>query len=102
MLSGSGLKNEFGVQSQGVGTRMTSWMKTLMSAQGPLLQNSQSAEKKVTGYETQLAKLQTRMDALLKRYNEQFANMQSIVGKTKSMQTSLTSTFDGMMNAYKN
>jgi flagellar capping protein FliD len=71
-----------------------------MSASGALLQNSQNAEKKISGYEAQLAALDTRMSILLKRYNEQFAVMESIVGRTKSMQTSLTSTFDGMMNAY--
>jgi len=46
--------------------------------------------------------LDNRMSILLKRYNEQFAVMESIVGKTKKLQSSLTSTFDGMMNAYKN
>jgi flagellar capping protein FliD len=38
---------------------------------------------------------------LLDRYNKQFAAMEALVGQSKSMQTSLTSTFDGMMNAYK-
>ena len=72
-----------------------------MSASGALLQNSQSDEKKVTDYQAKLATLDTRMQTLLDRYNKQFAAMEAIVGKSKSMQTSLTSTFDGMMNAYK-
>jgi flagellar capping protein FliD len=41
------------------------------------------------------------MDTLLARYTKQFAAMDSIVGKTNSLKTSLTSTFEGMMNAYK-
>ena len=103
MLSGnSGMSNEFGVTRKGVATDMSSWLTTTMSASGALLQNSQSAEKKISSYQAQLATLETRMASLLKRYNLQFSAMESIVGRTKSMQTSLTSTFEGMMNAYKN
>jgi flagellar capping protein FliD len=104
MLSGSassGLKNEFGAVRKGVASDIASYLTITMSARGALLQNSQSAEKKISSYQTQLATLETRMSVLLKRYNEQFSAMESIVGRTKSLQTSLTSTFDGMMNAYK-
>jgi flagellar capping protein FliD len=102
MLSGTtGMSNEFGVTRKGVATDMSSWLTSTMSASGALLQNSQSAEKKISSYQAQLATLETRMASLLKRYNSQFSAMESIVGRTKSMQTSLTSTFDGMMNAYK-
>jgi len=102
MLSGtSGLNNEFGTSRKGVAAELSGYLTSTMSASGALLQNSQNAEKKISGYEAQLAALDTRMSILLKRYNEQFAVMESIVGRTKSMQTSLTSTFDGMMNAYK-
>jgi flagellar hook-associated protein 2 len=102
MLSGTtGMSNEFGVTRKGVATDMSSWLTTTMSASGALLQNSQSAEKKISSYQAQLATLETRMASLLKRYNSQFSAMESIVGRTKSMQTSLTSTFEGMMNAYK-
>ena len=102
MLSGtSGLTNEFGATRKGVATDLTSWLTTTMSASGALLQNSQSDEKKVTGYQAKLATLDTRMQTLLARYNKQFSAMEALVGKSKSMQTSLTSTFDGMMNSYK-
>ena len=80
---------------------LTGWVKTLVSAQGPLLQGSQNDSTKVTKYQDDLTKLQTRMDTLLARYTKQFAAMDSIVGKSNSLKTSLTSTFDGMMNAYK-
>ena len=103
MLSGnSGLTNEFGVSRKGVAIEITSWLTTTMSARGALLQNSQSAEKKISSYQAQLATLETRMAALLKRYTQQFSVMESLVGRTKSLQGSLTSTFEGMMNAYKN
>jgi len=42
------------------------------------------------------------MDMLLARYNKQFSAMESIVGESKSLGTSLTSTFAGMSNMYKN
>ncbi len=103
MLSGnSGLTNEFGVSRKGVAIEISAWLTTTMSARGALLQNSQSAEKKISSYEAQLATLETRMAALLKRYTQQFSVMESLVGRTKSLQGSLTSTFEGMMNAYKN
>jgi flagellar hook-associated protein 2 len=102
MLSGNtGLTNEFGATRKGVATDLTSWLTKTMSASGVLLQNSQSDEKKVAAYQAKLATLDTRMQTLLDRYNKQFAAMEALVGKSKSMQTSLTSTFDGMMNAYK-
>jgi hypothetical protein len=40
------------------------------------------------------------MTQLLARYNQQFGAMESIVGQTKSLQTSLKSTFEGMMATY--
>jgi flagellar capping protein FliD len=42
------------------------------------------------------------MTDLLARYNKQFAAMESMVGQTKSLQTNLKSTFEGMMAAYTN
>ena len=101
MFSGKGLQNEKGGSTDGVAVSLTGWVKTLVSAQGPLLQGSQNDSTKVTKYQDDLTKLQTRMDTLLARYTKQFAAMDSIVGKSNSLKTSLTSTFDGMMNAYK-
>ena len=100
MFSGKGLQNEKGATTDGVAVSLTGWVKTLVSAQGPLLQGSQADSTKVTKYQDDLTKLQTRMDSLLARYTKQFAAMDSIVGKSNSLKTSLTSTFDGMMKAY--
>jgi flagellar capping protein FliD len=47
-----------------------------------------------------LAALEERMKKLLERYTQQFATMDSIVGNTKSTQTGLTSSFDGLMAMY--
>jgi len=53
-----------------------------------------------TKYQADLTKLQTRMDALLVRYQKQLASMDSLVGQTNTQKTSLKSTFEGMMSVY--
>jgi flagellar capping protein FliD len=42
------------------------------------------------------------MTELSARYKTQFAAMESMVGQTKTLQTSLKSTFEGMMASYTN
>lgn len=69
---------------------------------GVLFVNSKNADKQVQSYQDDLQKLNDRMDMLLARYNKQFSAMETIVGQTKSLGTSLTSTFAGMSNMYKN
>ena len=69
---------------------------------GVLFVNSKNADKQVQSYQDDLQKLSDRMDMLLSRYNKQFSAMESIVGESKSLGTSLTSTFAGMSNMYKN
>ena len=69
---------------------------------GALFVNSKNADKQVQSYQDDLQKLSDRMDLLMARYNKQFSAMESIVGESKSLGTSLTSTFAGMSNMYKN
>jgi flagellar capping protein FliD len=49
-----------------------------------------------TSYKEDLTKLQTRMSALLARYQKQFASMDSMVGQATSTKASLKSTFNNM------
>jgi len=63
---------------------------------------SNNANTQNTKYQEDLTKLQTRMDALLVRYQKQLAAMDSLVGSTNSQKTSLKSSFDGMMSVYTN
>ena len=72
-------------------------LSTLLSKTGPLLTQSESASTQNTKYQAELSKLQTRMDALLLRYQKQFSSMDSLVGNINSQKTSLKSTFEGMM-----
>lgn len=101
MLSGRGLTNEFGASADGIAVRTNDWITEVISVRGVLLQNSQSAERRVADYEEKLVELESRMSELLDRYMNQFSVMQSIVGQISSMRTSLTSTFEGLASMYK-
>jgi flagellar capping protein FliD len=59
-----------------------------------------NANAQNTKYQADLVKLQTRMDALLVRYQKQLASMDSLVGQTNTQKASLKSSFDGMMSVY--
>jgi flagellar hook-associated protein 2 len=69
---------------------------------GPILSASENANTQNTKYQEDLTKLQTRMDALLARYQKQLAAMDSLVGSTNTRKASLKSTFEGMMSVYTN
>ena len=86
----------------GIGGDAVKKITALLGANGPMVQQTQTATTQNTKYKDDLTKLQLRMDSLLKRYTTQFATMQSMVGQTNSMKTSLKSTFDGMMSTYTN
>ena len=75
-------------------------LTNILSNTGPLVTKTNNANTQSDGYRTQLTALQTRMDALLARYQKQFAAMDSLVGQTNSQKTSLKTTFDGMMATY--
>ncbi len=74
----------------------------LLGPTGVVARQSQNATTQNTKHQEELAKLQTRMDGLLKRYQKQFAAMDSLVGSVNSQKSSLKSTFNGMMAAYTN
>jgi len=67
---------------------------------GTLATLNQNQTSKINDYQKQMDALQTRLQEILKRYINQFSAMDSLVGQIKTTQTSLKSTFDGMMAAY--
>jgi len=83
-------------EKNGVANDAINRLTTLLSKDGLLVAQSNNAAKKITDYKDQLSKLNDRMTALLARYNKQFAAMETIVGQSKTLQTSLTSTFANM------
>ena len=88
--------------SGGVAGDAVKKLTTLLGNTGTLVAQTNNAEQQNTKYKTDLTKLQTRMDALLARYQKQFAAMDSLVGSVNSQKTSLKSSFDGMMAMYTN
>jgi flagellar hook-associated protein 2 len=77
-------------------------LTNFLAPTGVLLTKSENANTENTKHRERLTKLQLRMDALLARYQKQFAAMDSMVGSVNSQKTSLKSTFDGMMATYTN
>ncbi|PUE35472.1 hypothetical protein B9Z46_10515 [Limnohabitans sp. Hippo4] len=93
-------QSKFSVLPSGAAGEAVKKLTALLDPTAALTTQSSNLTDKITAYKKQLTDLDTRMTSLLARYNKQFAAMESIVGKTKSLQTSLKSTFDGMMSAY--
>jgi len=69
---------------------------------GSLATKTNNSNTESDKYRARLVTLQLRMDALLARYQKQFASMDSLVGSVNSQKTSLKATFDGMMATYTN
>ena len=86
----------------GVSNEAVKKLTSLLDASSPLTTQSTNLTTKISKYKTELDKLETRMTDLLARYKTQFAAMESMVGQTKTLQTSLKSTFEGMMASYTN
>ena len=95
-------QSKFSVLPSGVAGEAVKKLTALLETTAPLTTQSTNLTTKISDYKKQLDKLDTRMTELLARYNKQFAAMESMVGQSKSLQTSLKSTFDGMMATYTN
>lgn len=77
-------------------------LSTMLLSTGPLLSQSKNATSMIDSYKKELEKLELRMTALLQNYTKQFGAMETVVGQTNALRTSLTGTFDGMMATYTN
>jgi flagellar hook-associated protein 2 len=95
-------QSKFSVLPSGAAGEAAKKLTTLLDPSGSLTTQSTNLNNKISDYKKQLADLDIRMTAVLARYNKQFATMDSLVGQSKSLQTSLKSTFDGMMATYTN
>ena len=71
-------------------------LSKLLSVSGTLKMATNNNNTQTISYREDLAKLQTRMSALLARYQKQFASMDSMVGRATSTKASLKSTFNNM------
>ena len=84
----------------GISGDMSRSIFKMIRTYGTVSVESRNASTRITKYQDDLAALEERMKKLLERYTKQFATMDSIVGNTKSTQTGLTSSFDGLMAMY--
>jgi flagellar hook-associated protein 2 len=101
----SGNQNNLSIYSTapaGVAGDAVKKLADLLGPTGVVARQSQNATTQNTKHQDDLAKLQIRMDTLLKRYQKQFAAMDSFVGSVNSQKSSLKSSFEGMMAAYTN
>lgn len=92
-------KTYVGTASRGLAGDAIKKLNDMISSQGVLNVETKNANSQITKYKADLAKLDTRMTAILARYMNQFTAMDSLVGQSKSLQTSLKSQFDGMMSS---
>jgi flagellar capping protein FliD len=74
----------------------------MMGTSGLLATLKKGETKNTSNYKDKLTKLDERLTTLNDRYTKQFAAMDSMVGKTNSMKTSLKSSFEGLMATYTN
>jgi len=92
----------YNTQSSGFAGDAYKKLSKLIGPTGPMVTQTNNADTQNSKYQQDLAKLDTRMQALLARYTKQFAAMDSLVGSVNTQKSSLKSTFDGMMAAYTN
>lgn len=100
----TGDKNNLSVYSSengGVAGDAVRKLDQMLRSTGSIDAQTASAQKQISSYQSDLTRLQDQMDKLLTRYMSQFSTMESIVGNSNSLKTSLKSSFEGMMAAYK-
>ena len=94
-------QSKFNTAPAGVAGEAYKKLVVLLDPIGGTLETlSSNQTKKIADYQKQLDTLATRLQTLLTRYTAQFSSMDNLVGQIKSTQTSLKSTFDGMMASY--
>jgi len=86
----------------GIAGEASRTLYTMLSSSGSVTVESANATTRIAKYQADLTALEERMQRLLERYTKQFSSMDSIVGGTKSTQTGLKSSFDGLMAMYTN
>jgi flagellar hook-associated protein 2 len=75
-------------------------IEKMLRSTGLIETQSKNANTQITKYKEELTVLEERMEKLMTRYMNQFSIMESIVGNSNSLRTSLQGTFEGMMKAY--
>lgn len=98
--AGTNNKSLFSNQAAGIAGDAVVKIDKMLRSTGQLAQQTESANKDLAKYKSRLKDLDARLEKLLERYTNQFSLMESVVGNSNSLRSSLTSTFEGMMAAY--
>lgn len=98
--AGTNNKSVYSTMNGGLAGDAVRSLDEMLRSTGVIDKQTASAQKQVSGYQKELERLQDQMDKLLSRYMNQFSVMESIVGSSNSLRTSLKGTFEGMMAAY--
>lgn len=92
----------YSTEDAGLAGKAVRDIDAMIRSTGLITEQTRNATQQIASYKDELAKLDDRMQKLLNRYLEQFSAMDSIVGNTNSLKTSLKSSFDGMASIYSN
>lgn len=92
-------KGTTGTAKRGLGGDAVKRLTDLMASGGLVMTQTGSSEQQIARYQSDLSKLEIRMEALLARYTAQFSTMDSIVGNANSMRTYLENQFKAMSNS---
>jgi len=98
--AGTNNKSIYSSAPAGVAGDAVAKIDQMLRSNGLISNQTDSANKKVNDYKAELTKLDDRMQQILARYTQQFSVMESLVGNTRSLQTSLKGTFEGLMATY--
>lgn len=77
-------------------------LDAMLRSTGMIATNVTNAQSRIEDYKLELESLELRMSQLLERYTAQFSLMDSLVGQSSALRSSLSSSFEGLMAMYKN
>jgi flagellar hook-associated protein 2 len=95
-------KTYFGTANRGMAGDAIKTLNDMIATTGQINTQTTNANAQLTKFKDKLAALDERFTLLQTRYAKQFAVMDSFVGQTNSLKTSLQSSFAGMMSMYTN
>jgi flagellar hook-associated protein 2 len=103
MLSaGTNDASDYGTSAKGLAQDISIQLKTLLGPDGVISQRKLSGDTQIAVYESDLEKLELRLEAVYERYIAQFASMESLVQRMEGVGKYLKGQFTAMENMYKN
>ena len=100
--AGTNSKSIYSTAPSGIAGDAVIKLDQMLRSSGLIASQTENSNKKIDVYKADLTKLDQRLTQILERYTKQFSVMESIVGNSNSLKTSLKSTFEGMMASYTN